>query len=331
MTTTENAAVRADVVGEQDDRGYHQCWYVVALASELDEAPLLSKEFLGGRVVVYRAVDGSPTVLSAYCAHLGADLGVGELDGEEVVCAFHHFRYGRDGRCTKVPGNREVPDKARVFAYPAREKWGAIWAFNGPEPLYDVPAWRGYDEDQLICRARLLEPLPVEAWIAVTNSWDFLHLRELHGLVFDDVEKFDQPNPYVHEYDISFEMPNIGRMHQKIRQCGTNTVALSATLNGEDSMTMFAGTPVREGVTEAYSFAATPDTRDGTPEQDEAIEGRLMIQEAFSDQLLADDMPVMSTIRFREGALLPDDRMLAAYLRFVRRFPRMDPGGFIDD
>ncbi len=54
-----------------------------------------------------------------------------------------------------------------------------------------------------------------------------------------------------------------------------------------------------------------------------------MIQEAFSDQLLADDMPVLSTIRFREGALLPDDRMLARYLRFVRQYPRMDAAGFV--
>jgi hypothetical protein len=118
-------------------------------------------------------------------------------------------------------------------------------------------------------------------------------------------------------------------MTQRIRQSGTNTVALCATLDGEDSMAMFSATPLRDGVTESYSFAATPDSRDGTPEQDEAVEMRLSIQEAFSDQLLADDTPVLSTIRFREGALLPDDRMLARYLRFVRQYPRMDAAGFV--
>ncbi|HEX6310017.1 MAG TPA: Rieske 2Fe-2S domain-containing protein [Acidimicrobiia bacterium] len=330
MTTIEREATNPAAVGDPQSPGFHQCWYVVALADELDGASLLSKDFLGGRVVVYRTADGSPAVLGAYCAHVGADLGVGTLEGEEVVCAFHHFRYGPDGKCTGVPGGHEIPEKARVFSYPAREQWGAIWAFNGPEPLYDVPAWRDYEPDQLVTRVHKTDPFPVEPWIMVTNSWDFLHLRELHGMEFDeDPHDIRTPNPYVHEYDTAFTMPNIGRMEQRIRQSGTNTVALCATVNGEDSMALFCATPVRDGLTESYSFAATLDTRDGSPEQDEAVEMRLAIQEAFSDQLLADDTPVLSTIRFREGALLAGDRMLARYLRFVRQYPRMDAAGFV--
>jgi nitrite reductase/ring-hydroxylating ferredoxin subunit len=330
MTTVERPATDTAAIGDPHGRGFHQCWYVVALARELDDTPLLSKEFLGGRVVVYRAADGSPAVLGAYCAHLGADLGVGSLEGEEVVCAFHHFRYGPDGRCTGVPGGHEIPEKARVFSYPTRELWGAIWAFNGPEALYDVPTWRDYEADQLVTRVHKTDPFPVEPWIMVTNSWDFLHLRELHGMEFEEEPKdIRMTNPYVHEYDTVFEMPGIGRMQQRIRQSGTNTVALCATLNGEDSMTLFSATPLRDGLTEGYSFAATPDTRDGGPEQDEAIEMRLSIQDAFSDQLLADDTPVLTTIRFQEGALLPGDRMLARYLRFVRQYPRMDPADFL--
>lgn len=331
MTTLDERPTPAsEAVGDPKSPGFHQCWYVVAIASELDEAPLLSKEFLGGRVVVYRKADGAPVVLSAYCAHVGADLGVGKLEGEEVECAFHRFRYGPDGKCTWVPGNNDVPEKARVFSYPAVEQWGAIWAFNGPEPLYDVPAWRDYEPDQLVTRVHETEQLPVEPWVLITNSWDFLHLRELHGLQFkEDPKNITQPNPYVHEYDTVFEMPNIGTMSQRIRQSGTNTVALCATVNGEDSMALFSGTPLRDGVTASYSFAATPDTRDGSSEQDDAVEARLAIQEAFSDQLLADDVPVLSTIRFKEGALLPDDRMLARYLRYVRSYPRMDPADFV--
>jgi phenylpropionate dioxygenase-like ring-hydroxylating dioxygenase large terminal subunit len=332
MTTVDDRPDQATTaVGDRSSTGFHQCWYVVARSSELEDAPLLSKEFLGGRVVVYRTADGSPVVLAAYCAHVGADLGVGDLEGEEVVCAFHHFRYGPDGRCTGVPGTSEIPEKARVFSYPVVEQWGAIWAFNGPEPLYDPPAWRDYEPEQLVTRVRETEQFSVEPWIMITNSWDFLHLRELHGIVFDEEPtNIATPNPYVHEYDTVFDMPNIGSMQQRIRQCGTNTVALCATVNGEDSMAMFSGTPLRDGLTASYSFAATANTRDGSAEQDEAVEMRLAIQEAFSDQLLADDIPVLSTLRFREGALLPDDRMLARYLRFVRQYPRMDPGEFCD-
>ncbi len=129
---------------------------------------------------------------------------------------------------------------------------------TGPEALYDVPAWRDYAPEQLVTRVHETDPFPIEPWIMITNSWDFLHLRELHGLQFEEEPKnIATPNPYVHEYDTVFTMPNIGTMQQRIRQSGTNTVALCATLDGEDSMSLFSATPLREGLTASYSFAAT--------------------------------------------------------------------------
>ena len=218
-----------------------------------------------------------------------------------------------------------------VFAYPAIEQLGAIWAFNGPDPLFDVPMWRDYEPSQLVTRIHMTEPVALEPWVLITNSYDFVHLRELHGMQFEfDPADVRFPNPYVQEYDLTFEMPGIGTMEQRIRTCGTNTVALCAVVNGEPSMALFSATPTRTGHTETYSFAGTPDVRDGTDETDAAIEIRLQLQEAFSDQLLADDIPVLTTVRFKEGALIPEDRMLGRYLRFARQFPRMDPSGFFE-
>jgi phenylpropionate dioxygenase-like ring-hydroxylating dioxygenase large terminal subunit len=106
------------------------------LSKELAPGRLAGADFLGTRVVAYRRADGSPIVLEAYCAHLGADLSVGELQGDEVQCAFHHFRY-TGGRSTWVPGGCAIPEAARVFRYPAVDALGMIWAFNGAEPLFE--------------------------------------------------------------------------------------------------------------------------------------------------------------------------------------------------
>jgi len=41
--------------------GYHQNWYAVAMADEVVAGQPYGTDFLGGRVVVYRGVDGSPS------------------------------------------------------------------------------------------------------------------------------------------------------------------------------------------------------------------------------------------------------------------------------
>ena len=48
-----------------------------------------------------------------------------------------------------------------------------------------------YSPEQLVTRVHETDPFPVEPWIMITNSWDFLHLRELHGLELevDDFER----------------------------------------------------------------------------------------------------------------------------------------------
>jgi hypothetical protein len=46
---------------------------------------------------------------------------------------------------------------------------------------------------------------------------------------------------------------------------------------------------------------------------------------AFGEQLLKDDDPVMTTVHFREDLLLPADRALTRFLRYVRSFPRANP------
>ena len=80
-----------------ETRLYEQNWYAVAKSSEVSTGKAIGTDYLDGRVVVWRGEDGSPHVMSAWCAHLGADLSVGDVVGGEIRCAFHHWHYGADG------------------------------------------------------------------------------------------------------------------------------------------------------------------------------------------------------------------------------------------
>jgi len=94
--------------------------------------------------VLWRGRDGSPRVLSDLCVHRGTALSLGRIDGGELVCAYHGWRYAADGRCVAIPqleNPERVPAKARVAAFAARERYGLIWvALAEPRwPLPEVP------------------------------------------------------------------------------------------------------------------------------------------------------------------------------------------------
>ncbi|MBV8132066.1 MAG: hypothetical protein JO282_06080 [Alphaproteobacteria bacterium] len=45
----------------------------------------------------------------------------------------------------------------------------------------------------------------------------------------------------------------------------------------------------------------------------------------FVDRLIAEDEPVLNTMRFRKGVLVGSDRHLARYFKYVEEFPRGAP------
>ena len=131
---------------EGEDGLYSQTWYPVCLAEEIDTG-IFGRDFLGGRIIAFRDSSGEACVSSAFCAHLGVDLQCGELIDGLVRCPYHHFYYDGSGKAVKVGNGEPPPAAARLFRYPTVEKYGLIFAFNGIEPSFDVPAFSLPDDE----------------------------------------------------------------------------------------------------------------------------------------------------------------------------------------
>lgn len=312
---------RASKPRAKSSAGFHQSWYAIARSDEVGAGEVIGRDFLEGRAIVYRGEDGRPSVMNAYCRHLGADLSMGKVIGNDIQCAFHHWQYGPDGRCTKIPASEKIPKAAKMFKFPTAEKWGLIWAFNGTKPLFEVPEFVGYSDAELDIRTAEAFDLPVEPWVPFTNSMDFQHLRVLHGLKIEcDPDAIDV-GEYRIQYDVRFEDPNLGIFDQRIRVTGTNTIALAGRLNGMAILSMATGTPTPDGRTHGWSVTGTPKSEGNDAEREQ----RLQIGEAFFRRLIQEDEPIMKTIRFHDGLLIDADRALARFLQYVRRFPTARP------
>lgn len=313
-------ALKATAHKEQsaaESAGFHQSWFPVALSRELVPGAVLGVDFLGSRVVLYRDREGKAMVQSAYCAHLGSDLSIGDVVDGQIRCAFHNWRYGADGRCVHIPTGDKIPPGARIFTYPSAEAWGLIWAFNGETPLFGLPRMPGAEEGELIFEAHRRGFRPVDFWIATANAIDFQHLRSLHRLPAVDPEVI-AGGDYGFEYEV--DAPGFFIRHGRIT--GTNNFTLRGRIDGHEMFGMFAGSPIAQGKSMAYFGIGLRRSTAATLGGAAAVQERLDTFRAFIDGLAVQDNPVFETIRFRKGVLVASDRYLARFFKYVSEFPR---------
>lgn len=113
-------------------------WYMAAWADEITEKPL-ARRICNQPVVVYRTATGRAGVLYDSCCHRGAPLSVGTVVEAGLQCGYHGLVFGDDGVCVHIPGQKQIPEKARVRCYPTVEKDQMIWVWMG-EPAKADPA-----------------------------------------------------------------------------------------------------------------------------------------------------------------------------------------------
>lgn len=106
---------------------------VVREGAPADEHPL--------DLVVWRTASGQVAVTDSRCPHQWSHLGYeGVIDGEELVCLSHHWRFAPDGAGCKlnVLGRRD--EKAPIDAFAARDEDGRVLAMLPHAGAASTPA-----------------------------------------------------------------------------------------------------------------------------------------------------------------------------------------------
>ena len=136
---------------------------------------IMSEDF-----TLFRGEDGIARMLEARCAHRGAKLSVGWVEGNDIKCAYHGWAYDGKGQCVKQPAEpRPFCDKVKVRAYPIEEYLGLIFAYLGDgEP----PVFERFPEFENSAYVTLLTTGTWNAnyWAQLENSIDYAHTEFLH-------------------------------------------------------------------------------------------------------------------------------------------------------
>lgn len=133
-------------------------------------------------LTLYRGHSGKPYLIGGRCAHRGTRLDTGWVEGEDIRCIYHGWKYDGHGRCTQAPAEgEETARKIKIVSYPVREYTGLIFAYmgEGAPPPFDLPRNDEYERAGSLIFARA-QIWPCNWFQLVENSMDAVHVSFVH-------------------------------------------------------------------------------------------------------------------------------------------------------
>lgn len=157
-------------------------WYIACTSAAIAQGKVQSLDLCGQRVVVFRGEDGRVRALQAHCPHLGTDLGIGQVAGNWIRCAFHHWAFDETGQCQDIPCQTEIPTAARLQAYATEEKYGFIWIYPEAQASEGVAEFDELKGKAIVTQFDSAFERSCHHHICMMNGIDAQHLKTIHHL-----------------------------------------------------------------------------------------------------------------------------------------------------
>lgn len=173
-----------------DNPALRDCWFAVATELEIKGKPV-ARTLLNERLVIYASPAGDVVAAADRCPHREAPLSLGRLEDGILVCPYHGWSFGEQGRCTRIPSAdpaMPLPRNGHLTCYKAVIRYGLVWVCLGEQPG-DLPII-SQDGDTAFRRINN----PVEAWRAsavrmTDNFLDIAHFPWVHTGTFGNEQR----------------------------------------------------------------------------------------------------------------------------------------------
>ena len=159
-------------------------WQPVFLLERIRPGQAKPIRIMSEDYTLYRGATGDPYLIAFRCAHRGAQLSIGMVEGEEIRCRFHGWKFAGDGRCVDQPAELEQQfcGKVRVRHWPIRVYQGLVFAYLGegdPPPFPTYPEVEGDGDIEPICYRR-----NCNFFNSIDNLFDESHVTYTHPIGF---------------------------------------------------------------------------------------------------------------------------------------------------
>jgi nitrite reductase/ring-hydroxylating ferredoxin subunit len=311
-------------------------WYWVAPTAEVRRGKVKAFRLLGRDLAVYRGYDGTVVALDAYCAHMGAHLAEGRVEGNALRCFFHHWRYDADGRCSDIPCLAgKPPERIGVRSWPVAERYGLIWVWTGaqaPHPVPEVPELAGRAIDTMLANRFRKNCHPS---VVLINAIDEQHFRSVHKLP-GSILSMEPFALGVHnmEFRNSGRMPRTHRLGRLLSRCYRDALtydmsywygSLGTVTFGPDFLHLHLMFALRQGDAGDTEGQTVVFTRRRRGPLGWLLSRAILLFTALAARYFAfGDTRVFQTIRFDFRNPIAADRSVIAFIRHLEQQPIAD-------
>ena len=160
-------------------------WYGMCWSDELAAGDVRALHYFDRELVLWRDAAGAAHVADAFCPHLGAHLGHGgRVEGCELVCPFHGWRFDASGRNVAIPYAKRAHPTARLSMWPSCERNGLVLAWYHPAglpPSFEIPEIPALTSDAFSETHKAAWTIATSWQETAENGPDFVHLKYVHG------------------------------------------------------------------------------------------------------------------------------------------------------
>jgi nitrite reductase/ring-hydroxylating ferredoxin subunit len=287
---------------------------------------------LGRRLVAYRTASGRLAMLNGDCSHFGADLGKGRVVGEALQCPFHHWEYGSDGRCVRIPVQEKLPSFARQATYPVEERHGFIFVFNAPEPLFPLPFFFDARPEDFVAGSPFRFVADCRWYMIAANAFDVQHFEAVHDRQLIGPPTVDCPGPYARRMRFQaivsgrsifdrFLRPLAGRHVDVAITCwGGPLFLVTGFFRRVRSYILIATQPLEGGNTLTEVIVFAPRSRFAVARLLQPLS--LWVRRWFTRGFMADDISRLGGIRYNPHSLIASDQLLLEFFHWAAELPQ---------
>jgi phenylpropionate dioxygenase-like ring-hydroxylating dioxygenase large terminal subunit len=192
-------------------------WFVACSSRELRRRPL-ARVVQGAPLVLFRSGAGRAAAFLDRCPHRNVPLSAGRVQGDQLECAYHGWRFDADGRCRAIPGLcGPIDARARnATSYACVEQDGFVWVYARPDVEADSAPYRlPHLEDARYSTVRRWYSVPATLHAVVENALDVPHTAFLHGGLFRTARKDSEIEVVVRRWGDRVEAEYIGEPRPK--------------------------------------------------------------------------------------------------------------------
>jgi nitrite reductase/ring-hydroxylating ferredoxin subunit len=309
---------------------FPRSWYPLCRSAELKAGQVIRREAFDAPLAVFRTASGRAGAMHAQCAHMGADLARGDVQGERLRCPLHHWEYSAGGSCARIPGATAIPARARQTSLICEEHYGLVFAFLDGQPAFEFPRFEASDHD-LYSRAYSMD-FDTPYQVLAANSFDSQHFGTVHHreLLAPPTARRES----AHHFGVEFKARVQGEaFHDRLlRRIGVDVVELSANCWGGNNILaynartsariLFALLPLAENRTRVFivNVIASETARRAPQALRRAV---LAVSHELTIAFLKPDIAVMRDLQFRLGVLLPElDQCFIEWVKYWKALPR---------